>query len=370
MSRTPPLEDLDFDRATILQRLRYLSTGDRFRSVYNYTNFGLTAGAVAAAQASGKSWETLAKERLYQPLGMNRTSSRYVDFEKAGNRAPGHVLVNDKWVARYKRDPDSESPAGGVSSTVRDLAQWLRLQLGNGKFAGQQIVDAKALGQTHIPHMLRQDPGNPATDRGEFYGLGWNVSYTKEGLVLLGHSGAFNLGAATVVNLLPGEDLGIVVLTNAHPIGLPESIALSFLDLVQFGNPQRDYFELLRPLFAAQIDTPNYGTTVDYSKPPAQRLPALPASAYVGTYRNNYFGEIAIANRDGKLMLLLGPKKQAFPLQHYNRDVFAYQPVGENAFGLSAVTFTVGADGKADQVLIENLNINKQGTFKRILPEK
>ncbi|HEY9845736.1 MAG TPA: serine hydrolase, partial [Candidatus Caenarcaniphilales bacterium] len=358
------LEDMGFDRATILQRLRYLSTDNRFRSVYNYTNFGLTEAAVAAAKATGKSWEDLAAEKLYQPLGMKNTSSRYADFVAAKNRALGHVSINGKWVAKYQRDPQTESPAGGVSSTVRDLAQWMRLQLGNGKFAGRQIIDANALAETHRPQMVSNPPKNPATDRAGFYGLGWNVGYTNQGLVQLGHSGGFNLGAATTVYLLPSEDLGIVVLTNSRPIGVPETIALSFLDLVQTGKIQKDYAPLLEQAFAS-LDKPPYGTLVDYSKPPAQSSPALPANAYVGTYRNDYFGEIAIAAREGKLVLLQGPKKTAFPLQHYTHDVFTYQPVGENAYGLSGVTFTIGADGKSSSVVVENLNIDGQGIFTR-----
>ena len=38
---------------------------------------------------------------------------------------------------------------------------------------------------------------------------------------------------------------------------------------------------------------------------------------------------------------------------------------GENGYGLSAVTFTVGADGKAASVVVENLNKNGQGSFMR-----
>lgn len=358
------LEDLDFDRATILQRLRYLPLGNRFRSVYNYTNFGLTAAAEAAAKAAGKSWEDLASDRLYKPLGMSHTSSRYADFEKAPNRALGHVLVNGHWVAKYKRQPDAEAPAGGVSSTVRDMAQWMRLQLGNGKFEGKQIIAAKPLAETHIPQMVRNPPENPNLDRAAFYGLGWNINYTDTGLVQLGHSGAFNLGAGTTAYLLPAADIGIVVLTNARPIGLAESIGASFMDMVQYGKSRNDYFELLRPAFA-RFDKPIYGTLVNYSKPPAQGVPAMPLTAYIGTYRNNYFGQIEIALRAGKLYLIQGAKKKAFPLQHYDRDVFAYQPEGEYAYGLSGVTFTVGANGKATTVVIENLDIEQQGTFKR-----
>jgi CubicO group peptidase (beta-lactamase class C family) len=48
------LEDLGFDRTMILERLRLLATGNRFRADYAYTNFGFTAGAVAAANAVGR----------------------------------------------------------------------------------------------------------------------------------------------------------------------------------------------------------------------------------------------------------------------------------------------------------------------------
>ncbi|HYX48589.1 MAG TPA: serine hydrolase domain-containing protein, partial [Ktedonobacteraceae bacterium] len=94
------LEDIGFDRATILDRLRYLPTDNYFRSKYDYTNFGLTEAAVAAAKAVGKTWEDLAEQRLYQRLGMKDTSSRFADYEAASNRALLHVEENGQWVAR------------------------------------------------------------------------------------------------------------------------------------------------------------------------------------------------------------------------------------------------------------------------------
>ena len=58
-----------------------------FRISYAYTNFGLTAAAEAVAAAAGKDWATLCDEMLYQPLGMNSTSTRFADFESRTNRA-------------------------------------------------------------------------------------------------------------------------------------------------------------------------------------------------------------------------------------------------------------------------------------------
>src|SRR5262245_20675173 len=121
------------------------------------------------------------------------------------------LLVEGNWVQKFKRDPDAQSPTGGVSSSVNDVAKWVRLQLANGKFDRRQIVDEKALAETHHPHMLTGF--NPFTELPTFYGLGWNVGYDQQGRLRLNHSGAFDLGAATYVNLVASKQLGVVVLT-------------------------------------------------------------------------------------------------------------------------------------------------------------
>jgi hypothetical protein len=269
-------------------------------------------------------------------------------------------------VAKYTRYPDVEAPAGGASSTVRDMVQWLRLQLGNGKYNGEQLIAAAALAETHRPQMVNHVPENPATDRAGFYGLGWNVGYDDGGRVRWNHSGAFDLGAATQVALLPAEELGIVVLTNASPIGVPEGISASFFDLVLDGKVQRDWLGGYRQLIAASSREYD-GRGTDYSQPPAQKSPALPADAYVGSYHNDFFGDLEVVAKEGGLVLHAGPSKTPFPLQHWDRDLFVYQPVGEFAGGLSGVAFRVGPDQKAASVVVENLDIYSrgQGTFTR-----
>lgn len=359
------LEDMGFDRAEILYRLRYKKPASSFRSRYAYTNFGLTAASVAAAMAAGKSWEDLSTDRLYRPLGMRNTSSRFADFIAAANRAHAHVKLDGKWVAKYTRDPDAQSPAGGVSSSVRDLTSWMRLQLGRGWFAGVEIIKQAGLDETHIPQIVRPPkPENPAADHVGFYGLGWNVDYDEQGRVRWGHSGAFNLGNATAVNFLPAEQLGIVSLTNAQPIGLAEAVNRSFFDLTLTGAIEKDWVTLYGQLFA-QMMTPDYGTAIDYARPPASPSPPLPAAAYAGTYANNLFGKVEIAESGSGLVIKQGPRQNSFVLAHFDRDVFIYQPYGENAYGPAAVTFTVAANRSATEVTVENLNLDGQGSFLR-----
>jgi CubicO group peptidase (beta-lactamase class C family)/pimeloyl-ACP methyl ester carboxylesterase len=356
------LEDLGFTRAEILFRLRYQHPDSSFRSHYAYTNFGMTEGAVAAVKPYQLEWEEACAQKLYKPLGMASTSSRYADFIARQNKALGHVLVNGKWVQKFKRDPDAQSPTGGVSSSVNDVAKWIRLQLANGKFDGKQIVSEQPLAETHHPHMLTGF--NPFTNMPSFYGLGWNVSYDQQGRLRLNHSGAFDLGAATFVNLVPAEQLGIVVLTNGYPMGIAEALGTIFSDIALYGKPTQDWFPLYKQLYSDPATT---GTVLgfDYSKPPTSPAPALKNGAYLGKYANDFFGQISIIEKDGGIAIVQGPKNKTFPMTHYDRDTFTYDTEGENAVGRSGVTFTVGPDGKPTQVIVENLNAHGEGTFKR-----
>ncbi len=103
-----------------------------------------------------------------------------------------------------------------------------------------------------------------------------------------------------------------------------------------------------------------------YATPPAQPAPALPLRAYAGTYANDYFGPIEIIERDGGLVLLLGPQKLPFPLRHFDRDVFTQTAIPEQPDVRSGVLFSVGADQTALGVVLEIVNDAGQGAFSRV----
>jgi CubicO group peptidase (beta-lactamase class C family) len=356
------LEDLGFTRPEILHQMRLLRLPGKFRETYQYSNFGYTEGAIAAAKHVREEWETLAEERLFRPLGMTSTSYRYSDFERTANKAAIHVLVNGQPVARYKRDPDAEAPAGSASSSIRDMAEWLRLQLAGGTWNGQSIVDADALKETHSPQIVSgtsQLTGGP-----EYYGLGWNVNYDADGKVTLGHSGAFFLGTGTTVKFSPSAQLGIVVLTNARPTGLAEATANTFFDLYNYGKPTQDWLALFSKAFDELIEESNNEST-DYSKldPPSSPAPSRLLSSYVGTYRNNYYGEIEFTKQGNALWMRLPAAGAIYQLTHWDGDKFTYRFEAEQGIGTRGVVFSPG--GRA-RVLVENLALEGDGNFVRI----
>ena len=363
------LEDLGYSRPDILYRMRYLPLPGQFRKTYAYSNFGYTTGAIAAAIKIGKPWETIAEEQLYSRLGMTSTSSRFSDYEDRANKAALHVFINGEPVNRFVREADAEAPAGGVSSSARDLAEWVRLQLSGGKWNGKQIIDANALAETHKAQICRNpaDPAKPNVCPGDqYYGLGWDVGTNAEGHTQVSHSGAFFLGAATAVYLVPEEHIGVLALSNSMPIGLPESICLHFLDLVHYGKPQREYLPLLAKLFSQMItSTEDASTNYATLAQPKTAAPAKPFPVYVGKYTNEYFGTLEVSVENNQLILRLPPRGAYYELAHWDGDTFTYYFASENTgTGRRGAKFSP----EKNQVLIEMLSPEHDAVFTRVQP--
>jgi CubicO group peptidase (beta-lactamase class C family) len=340
------LEELGYTRPEALRRLRYVPLTGKFRETYAYTNFGFTEGAIAAAKKLNRRWEDLADERLFSRLAMKSSSYRFSDYQNARNKAALHVFEDGRPVNRYVRDADAEAPAGGVSASVRDLSQWLRMQIAGGRWNGEQIIDAQALKETHQTIICKGESTNGECDPGVgFYGLGWDISLDNAGHETLSHSGAFLLGTSTTVRFSPQDDIGIIVLSNTTPIGVPESIALTFMDLFQRGKLRvPDWFEQLSPVFKKMTDDVE-NASPNYSKMPSPGSPSPggPLGSYVGRYFNRYFGMVEIVKERDALVMLLPPLGQHYDLQHWDGDTFTYYIAGESsAIGRRGVKFVEG----------------------------
>ncbi|GAB2915233.1 serine hydrolase [Paralcaligenes sp. KSB-10] len=355
------LEDLGYDRTQIIQRLSHLPL-DPFRASYHYANFGTTIAAEAVAVAAGKKWEDLAAQALFKPLGMTSTSSRHADYLARDDRAVLHALEGGKFQPLFDRNPDEQSPAGGVSSTVLDLAKWLEFLLANGQHDGRQLATPDALRAAMSPHSFSA-PAHSLDARPGFYGYGFNTGINANGRTSFSHSGAFLLGAATSYLIIPSADIGIVVLTNGSPVGAAESIGMQFMDIVQYGEPLRDWYAayngLMRPFFNPVGDLAG-------KRPPAQAQAPGALESYTGHYKNAYFGAADIKIDKQQLVLTLGPRHERIVMAHWDGDTFAVAPRSENApeGSRSSVRFLM-KDGKARGFTIEYLNQNGMATWRR-----
>ena len=353
------LEDIGYDRRQVLERLRFAPLHS-FRDEYAYTNFGLTAAAEAVAVAAGTDWATLSETAIYRPLGMTRTSSRFADYIGRDNRAVPHMRTGDGWAPREQREPDAQSPAGGVSSSVADMAKWMLMVLDGGRRAGPAARGAPAGDQPagRLRPALR--PRCP-----------------RRLLRLRLRRRLFALGpgrAQPFRRLRPRRRDGL----SADPLGRgrhrgpeqrpadrgggirsPSPSPTSCSSARSRGTGTRRSQPLIAPVMAP------LGRLAG-ATPPTDPAPGRAPAAYAGTYANDYFGAIEIAEEGGGLVLKAGPKPVAYPLTHWTGDSFVFEPGGENAPDgtRSEVSFRMGAD-TADTVTVEFWNGEGLGTFTR-----
>lgn len=358
------LEDLGYDRRQVLERLRYVPLSP-FRSTYAYTNFGLTAGAEAATAATGLEWATLAERTLYQPLGMNSTSSRFTDYMQRADRATPHVKRDGRYQALYQRQPDAQSPAGGVSSSVNDVARWMSMLLQNGSYEGRPLIKPEAL-LPAISAQIVSSPATSATARAGFYGYGFNVGTTPAGRVKLSHSGAFMLGAGTAFTIIPQAGVAIVTLTNAAPVGAAEAVNASFEELVEFGRITRDWYSGYSAMMAGYYVPQG---SLAGKAPPAQPAAPLGSNAYTGTYANDYYGNAVVEAGGSGLQLRMGPAgATTYLLRHWDGNTFVFDLSGENAEpgSVSRIDFRPGPTGVSESLQIEYFAQDiARGVFKR-----
>ena len=355
------LEDLGFTRDEIIARLRLLPL-DPFRISYHYANFSTTIAAEAVAAAAQARWEDLADASLFKPLGMASTSYRYRDYEARDNRAALHAYRNGSFQALGQRNADEQAPAGGVSSNVVDLAEWLKLLLANGQRQGKPLIAPQALLPALSPQSFSAPP-HAVDARPGFYGYGFNVNTEVGGRPAMGHSGAFLLGAGTAFKIVPSAGIGIVVLTNGAPIGAAESVVAEFTDVALYGKPSRDWFAayngVMRGYFVPQADLSSQSR-------PARPRASQPLDSYVGRYENAYFGTADIQEANGAMTLTLGPKAMAFQLRHWDGDTFAFSPAGEAELvdSLASLRFKM-ENGRASGFAIDFYDENGLGTWVR-----
>ena len=105
-----------------------------------------------------------------------------------------------------------------------------------------------------------------------------------------------------------------------------------------------------------------------YETPPANPNPALANEAYIGSYRNDYMGEIEIAAGGDGLELHIGPGPQVHPLTHWDRDTFTRVSFPEPPAPLAGVIFTMDPMGMGLTVQLEDFS-GDPGFFTRVEPE-
>lgn len=302
-------------REQAVERLAYLEITAAPRTRFQYNNLMFMAAGYLGAKVAGyASWEDLMRARLLEPLVMHRSNFAISDMQKDANYALPYYLDHREVSEIPFRPVDLIGPAGSVNSSVNEMANWLKLNLANGVFAGINLISADGLKDVHAHHMpTGQEP--VATEFSPpVYGLGWMVG-TYQGKKHLYHSGGID-GFITNVMLFPNDDLGMVAFTNANS-DLAQWLNLTAADLL-LGHVSKDWLgqALQRKQNAAsQVDVDN--------KDPRQKAKTKPShqlNAYAGEYFHRGYGVLDIRVEGKNLSLQFND--MPVDLEHWHFDVW------------------------------------------------
>jgi CubicO group peptidase (beta-lactamase class C family) len=195
-------------REEVIYRMRFHAFERPFRSGYVYSNvMYMVAGEVIPA-VTGQSWDEFVQQRLFRPLGMTRSSTSFTAIADGENAAWPHQEIDGRVQPIPRRNFDVVGPAASVNTSVREMAQWIRLQLGEpGVYGGERLISEAAMREMYRPQVALG--GNPLEGSSfAAYGLGWSLSQ-RDGRWITQHGGATD-GMNTTLVLVPAENLGVV----------------------------------------------------------------------------------------------------------------------------------------------------------------
>lgn len=219
-----PRRDLEFlfnadslDAEKVIASLADFSFFTGFGEAFQYSNQLVATGGWVGAAADGAQWgqldrgfERLSRQRLFGPVGMDRTTLVPAEVAQDADHAVPHPMhgggMRMPMAVETENVLQPVAPAGAHWSTGRDMVRYLQTLLAKGVTpGGKRLVGKASLAKLWTP----QVPVSATMS----YGLGWFVDDWR-GLALV-HHGGNTIGFTSDLAFLPDARSGIVVLTNA-----------------------------------------------------------------------------------------------------------------------------------------------------------
>jgi D-alanyl-D-alanine carboxypeptidase len=255
---------------------------------YQYDNSGYFLLGAIIEKASGMTYEAFLKKRIFNVVGMPRTSIESTS-RITPRRAHGYSKADKTWLNADWISMTQPYAAGGIVSTVDDLARW------DAVLYTGRLLRSETLQQAFAPHRLKDG-------RSIDYGYGWQTGRWED-FTVLQHGGGID-GFASMGVRIPERKVYVAILSNRAAEPSPSSVA-----------------QRLATHLAGEPWEP---------KPVA--VPAAALDGYTGVYRGPDDDAWTVAVEGGKLYTqpARGRKVEAIPLSE--SEFFVEGSVGRLRF--------------------------------------
>lgn len=340
-----------FSRKELVEKISYMKPQLGFREGYIYNNMMYVGAGAAMEEVTGKSWETLIREKIFQPLQMNTSCFTQQEMEQTGNFARSYFLPDSTTKLLHKTYlaiSPSLGPAGTIKSNANEMANWMIAQMNGGKFKGQQVIAAKAVAETMIPNNISDKEGKYDELSNTIYCLGRNI-YTYKGHKVASHGGAID-GFYSFVTLFYKDSIGIFVAVNAnHGRPLSNFVPLDVFDRLmnlpvtpwsqRYMKEYKDGIAQSKRTKDSTMATQVKGTN-----------PSHALKEYAGVYTHTAYGDIKIELENDKLVF--GFRGRRSVLKHFHYDQFITDETGTE-YPDFTLNFLMNSRGEIDRISIQ-----------------
>ncbi|EDL56550.1 beta-lactamase [Gimesia maris DSM 8797] len=211
--------DLNDQRYWLLKESVKLPLVAEPSKAWAYNNRGYTIAGAMIERVSGKAWDELIVERIFEPFELT-TAGLGTQSTLGKIDAPlGHVVQKDGKVKSYMAGPNADNslilgPAGTLHLSILDLATWAGWNAGNGTRAPCNIVKPEMVEKIHTPVFTIKGENRPGTPPEGKYAHGWGwvtVDWAPYPLLYHGGSNGKNLAQIWIDKK---KDIAIVIMTN------------------------------------------------------------------------------------------------------------------------------------------------------------
>jgi CubicO group peptidase (beta-lactamase class C family) len=270
-------------------------------SFFAYCNTGFYLAGRIIEKVTGKPFETVIAEELFEPLGLDHTVI-LPEYALGRPFATGHKVDRREGVtvAGSQCVPRFGSAAGGIMSSIGDLMRFARMHLNRGELDGVRIISEESA-------VAMREPFIEADTFHRSYGIGWSIM-ERPGATSIGHGGAWS-GHRANLTIIPEKEFAIAMLVNSDA-GVRASTEVQEWALAHY------------------LD-------VSVPKPDAIVLDDEVLERFTGTF-TRHDGRFVVAQRGGGLRITLTDIDEESGEEKETLRIFDLEPVRETRFRVTS----------------------------------
>ncbi|GMN04717.1 serine hydrolase [Croceitalea sp. MTPC5] len=308
-----------------IKRFRFAQGSYPLRGGFTYQNIMYAVAGEVIAAVSGQPWNEFVTERVFKPLGMNRTQAVASDIFKVGNYVtPYYDDAEDGIVQVDYGFADQIGPAGMICATPGDISKYLTFLVNDGIHKSDTLLRPKTFKYLFEPKSFLGDTGTYPTNaltkpNWNTYAMGW-FQQDYKGHKLDFHTGSL-FGLVAIAGIVHDKNMAVYVFANLDHAELRHAIMYKAIDLFAFDDDSRDWHTEVFDLYQG-FKKSNLEYQEKQKKARVRNTdPSLALQAYEGVYRNKMLGAATVTLQNDKLQIDFNEFVD-YNMEHWHYDTF------------------------------------------------